>query len=182
MTVRTVGQDLEVHDLVVDAEDRPYIRPQRVLLVKDEDALVPDGRVQIDRYIQFGARTEHAVGFDATQLAFLDVLAAGQDCAALGHGYQRALEDVWRARYDLQHLVPYVHLADDHVIRIFMLDDGQDAAHDDVLHLCAHVLNALDAGAVHDHLFFIFRSRHRNVGVLFQPLHRYFHDDSPCPS
>ena len=70
--------------------------------------------------------------------------AAGQIRVVQGGGYQVALVDVLSAGDDLHGLgLAHVHLADEHVVRVGVADDGHDFAHHHILDFRIHALPGL---------------------------------------
>ena len=95
---------------------------------------------------------EHSVREDAPELAPLDLLPAGEDRLVKSHGHQVPLVDIPRAGDDLDGLVlPHIHPAYPHVVRVRVALHGRDPARCHVGDLCAQVLRPLHLGAGEGH-------------------------------
>ena len=105
-------------------------------------------------HAKFFIGAEHAVGDLAPELALLNVNAPGQGAVVQGHGYQVPLGAVLSAGDDLNLLLlAHVHLADPHVVGVFVALDLRDAANHHVGDLLALYLGDLHLGAGEGHIF-----------------------------
>ena len=125
-------------------------------LVRIEGVVIVQNRGGLDRAVvkivggelQLLEGAEHPVGFHAAQLAAVDLLAAGQQRAVQRRGHQVAHMDVPRAGADLNRLLPaHVELADQHVVGIGVLLEGEDTPHLHVFHPGGEVFGDLHLGA-----------------------------------
>ena len=115
---------------------------------------------------------EHAFAGHAAQLALLDLHAAGQPGAHLGHGHQDARLAVGRAANDLQGLaLANVHGGYAQMVAVGMGDAGEHPAHHHVLHLGTQVFIALHAVAAHNHAVHVRLGLQGNGGIGPDPLH-----------
>ena len=173
--VRAVGENFIIDDVVAKAEHFLHIRAGLVLLLKDEDALVADVRIQPFRHVQFRAGADHALALHAAQLAALD-LAARQARAFQRHRHQLARGHVRRAADDLQGgLAAHVHRAYVQMVAVGVVFAGKHAAHHHAVKLFAGLVHALHGGAGHDHAGGVFLRRHVDVHIFPQPFHGNFH-------
>ena len=170
--VRAVGQHLEIHHRVVDAQDGPHVRAQGIILLENQQARRAHGGVQLHGHAQLLGGAEHALAGHAAQLALLDLHAAGEPGAHLGHGHQDARLAVGRAADDLQGLaLANVHGGYAQMVAVGMGDAGEHPAHHHVLHLGAQVFIALHAVAAHNHAVHVRLGLQGNGGIGPDPLH-----------
>ena len=178
-TVGTVGQNFEIHGVVVNAQNGAHVAAHGVFFVEDQQARIAHAGIQLLRHLQFRGGAEHALGDHAPQLALLDLDAAGQVGTVQRYGHQYARLYVGRAAYDVQRLLAA------HVYRTLMqmgalhVLAGQHTAHDHLVHAVGHVLHALHGGAGHDHSAFIFLGADGNVRVFPNHIHTQFHRSFP---
>ena len=173
--VRAVGQDLEVDDVVAEAEDLLDVGAGLHVLEDLDDALVADVGVQARGHVQLGAGAQHAHGHLATHLALLD-LATRQVRAVQRRRHAHALMHVGRAANDLYRLsLAHIHHADVQVVRIGVIHAAHHVTHDHLVELRAGLLDALDAGAGHDHAGGVVLRAHVDVHIFLEPLHGHFH-------
>ena len=178
-TVGTVGQNLEIHGVVVNAQNGAHVAAHGVFFVEDQQARIADAGIQLLRHLQFRGGAEHALGDHAPQLALLDLDAAGQVGTVQRHGHQHAPLHIGRAAHDVQGFLAA------HVYRTLMqmgalhVLAGQHTAHDHLVHAVGHVLHAFHGGAGHDHSAFIFLGADGNVRVFPNHVHTQFHRSFP---
>ncbi len=149
-------------------------------LGEDIDALF--GRLGIG--VAVGAQlfdgAHHTGRRNAAELAGLDldsvlgkgaaVMSAGNTSAVEDDGDQGAFEHVVGAGDDLHSLCANINLADDQLVCVGMLLDGQDSAHYDFFQVLVQTRNAVNLGSGHCHPVIIFlvgacELRH----ICFQP-------------
>ena len=156
-TVGAVGQHLEIHDGVVNAQDGLHIRAEGMLLLELKDARRAHGRVQFHRHAQLLGGAEHAFGHLSAHLALLDLHAAGQVRAVERHRGQHARAAVGRAADDVQGLLAaHIHHGAVQVVGVGVIHTGQHLANHHVVDLAAELLIPLDAVPDHNHLILIF--------------------------
>ena len=121
-------------------------------------------------------RAEHAAAWYAAQLSFFDFRSVGQNGIVLRNGYKVALLEVRSAGDYLDRRVfSDVHLADNELVGVRVLFNGQDFSHHDVLDFFAFYFVALHLRATHRHRFREFFRRHFGFGVFIEPFHGKIH-------
>ena len=145
VAIGPVVGDLEVNDGVVIADNQVnVIAGLSGVGLQDPDAVGEDAGQIVLGQAQFREGAEHTVGHLAPEFALGDVYAAGQIRVVQGGGHQVALVDVLGAGDDLHGLgLAYVHLADEHMVRVGVADDGHDLAHHHILDFRIHALPGL---------------------------------------
>ena len=178
-TVGAVGQNFEIHGVVVNAQNGAYVAAHGVFFVEDQQARIAHAGVQLLRHLQFRSGAEHSLGDHAPQLALLDLHTAGQVRAVQRHGHQHAHLHIGRAAHDVQgFLAAHIHGALVQMGALHVLA-GQHTAHDHLVHAVGHVLHALHGRAGHDHFAFIVLGTDGNVRVFPNHIHTQFHRSFP---
>ena len=155
--VRAVRGDLELHDVVVAADDGDDVVAGLAVFLKDEEAVLIGVGEVVQREAQLLERAHHAFGERAVEGGGADGDAAGEGGAVERDGDEVADLLVLRAGDDLQvTLAADVDLAvpervlaavsgvPEQVHRDYLADD-------DLAYALAHVVRALDLGAGHGH-------------------------------
>lgn len=155
--VRAVRGDLELHDVVVAADDGDDVVAGLAIFLKDEEAVLIGVGEVVQREAQLLERAHHAFGERAVEGGGADGDAAGEGGAVERDGDEVADLLVLRAGDDLQvtlaadvdFAVPERVLAavsgvPEQVHRDYLADD-------DLAYALAHVVRALDLGAGHGH-------------------------------
>ena len=110
------------------------------------------GVVMLGGEAQLLQGAEHTVGRHATELALLDLDAAGKEGLVQGRRHQVAHVDVPRAGDDLDGLgLAHVQLADPHVVAVRVALHGKEPAHRDVFQGFVENLRDLHLGAGEGH-------------------------------
>ena len=180
--VGPVGGDLELHDVVVQAQQGGdvvaglgVLSGQVGVALEDEDAVHHAVGPVVVGHAQLLVGAQHAVGGLAPQLAGGDVHAAGEPGVVLGHGHQVANGHVLSAGDNLDGLAAHVHLADPHVVGVGVALHGQHLAHHHVLNLLALHGHALHLGAGEGHGVAVLLVAGGHVHELRQPFSRKIH-------
>ena len=141
VAVGTVVGDFKFHHRVVVADDLVDVVAGLAVLLDNPDAVlngvgeIPQGQPQLLQ------RAEHSVGLFPPELALGDVNAPGQPGVVEGRRHQIALVDILSAGDNLHRLIlSHIHLADPHMVGIFMADDGNHLAHHYILDFLVHGL------------------------------------------
>ena len=155
--VRAVRGDLELHDVVVAADDGDDVVAGLAVFLKDEEAVLIGVGEVVQREAQLLERAHHALGERAVEGGGADGHAAGQRGAGERHGHEVAQLLVLRAGDDLQvTLAADVDLAVPEGVLAAVSGVPEQVhlhylADDDAAYALAHVVRALDLGAGHGH-------------------------------
>ena len=141
VAVGTVVGDFKIHHRVVVADDLVDVVAGLAVLLENPDAVlngvgeIPQGQTQLLQ------RAEHSVGLFPPELALGDVNAPGQPGVVEGRRHQISLVDILGTGDNLHRLIlPHIHLADPHMVGIFVADDGKHLAYDNILDFLVHGL------------------------------------------
>ena len=176
--VGAVGRDLAIEDRIGATEVLGKRHAHGRVRGQNPDALVVAGQAKL----ALGA--VHAAGYDAAQLALLDVHVARQFRADHGGHDVVALIEVLRAAHNLQGLGvavgvdvvgAHVDQGDPQVVGIGVCLLGDHLRRDDLVICLAHRVDGLDLGAGADELAGELRGILRQLNHRFQPFVRNLH-------
>ena len=183
LTVGTVRRDGDIENPIVQTDDFADILAHQRAFVQHEQPIDFRPGIEIVVDAEFLARTEHAAGFHAAQLALFYLLhAVGvlfQHCgigfadggAVQSDGGLHVLEHVGRARDDL-HIVTVlaaVNDADLHMIAVGMRNRGLHLPHYDAAHLFPEINKLLHFEPTGEQLPREFLRGNIDIHIIFQP-------------
>ena len=158
VAVGTVIGDFKVHNGIVIADDQIDVVAYRAGLVIEDPNAVQNGIwIVVQGQTQLFQTTEHTIGNLAAELALGDMNAAGQVGVVQRNGNKVTLVDILRTGDDLNGgFLANIHLADPHMVGIFVADDGDDFADLDILNLAVHSFPGFHLLAEDGQLLYIF--------------------------